>query len=391
MIAMSSVVLFVAALVAPSLPSAAAPPAQPAAPLPAPASATSTLAPPSPREVLEVPPALRALVEERVILPTRDPAQRLKLLVSLLFSADGLALHYDADANGTITETWQSRRVNCLTFSLLFSTLASQAGIEARLQEVGQVLSWYQDDAAIYNIGHVNVGIRAAGRSGTVDLDSDVLYDQRGPQPIDQDRVMAHLYNNRGAVLLTAGDLAGAERYFRLALALDPRFTPGLNNLGVVLARTGDDAGADAAWQRALSLQPRNAAALSNASAFHQRRGDSARAAVLARALEQARRHDPFHQYLLGLQAERSGNDALAVASYKRAIRLHPGTHQFHFGLARVEFNLGHLARAERELERAQALGADPEKRRYQAKLDSLQRLQRRHPLRDATPTPTRL
>ncbi len=61
---------------------------------------------------------------------------------------------------------WQHRRANCLAFTLLFVTLAREAGIQARVQEVGQVVSWYQDQDAgvVYSVGHVNAGVDVGGR-----------------------------------------------------------------------------------------------------------------------------------------------------------------------------------------------------------------------------------
>ncbi len=104
----------------------------------------------------------------------------------MIFDQHGLDLQYDANATYTVSDIWQHRRANCLAFTLLFVTLAREAGIQARVQEVGQVVSWYQDQDAgvVYSVGHVNAGVDVGGRFGTVDLDRNVLYDRRGPVPV---------------------------------------------------------------------------------------------------------------------------------------------------------------------------------------------------------------
>jgi hypothetical protein len=90
------------------------------------------------------------------------------------------------------------------------------------VQEVGQVVSWYQDQAqgVVYSVGHVNAGVGFAGRFATVDLDRNVLYDRRAAadQPA---RALAHFYNNRGAERMASGDLVGARAFFDAALAQD--------------------------------------------------------------------------------------------------------------------------------------------------------------------------
>jgi len=335
---------------------------------------------PTPEQILAVPVELRALLQARVIAPRIAREQRLRRLVALIFDADGMHLAYDPHATHTLTETWQTGRANCLSFTLLFVTLARAAGIDARVQEVAQAVSWYQDEGVIYNVGHVNAGVTLDGRTAVVDLDRNVLYDRWGPQPIPMARALAHFYNNRGAQFMTDGDSSSARAYFQAALALAPDFAPGWNNLGVLDSRLGAFDRARVDYQTALRHQPRHAATLSNASALYRRLGDSRQAALLARRLAQVQRRDPFAQYLFGAQAEQRGEYAQAIGFYTRAVRLYDTAHPFHFGLARVYFRVGDNRRASLELQRAHDLAgdSDPLKARYQAKLDSLQRWRQR-------------
>ena len=353
-------------------------------PAPPPASAGPSLTDvPTPSQILDVPAPLLAMLHEQVTAPGYSRERRLQRLVAMLFDAQGLHLSYDPDATNTISDTWQSRRANCLSFTLLFVTLANAAGIEAHVQEVAQVVSWYQASGVIYSIGHVNAGIMLDGRSGTVDLDHNVLYDRIGPQRISQQRALAHFYNNRGAERMTAGDVAGARAYFRAALGMAPEFVATWNNLGVLDARVGDLARARQDYATALRIQPRHGASLSNASAFYRRTGDTRQADLLASRLARVQHSDPFAQYMLGAQAEQRGDYAAAVRFYRRAARLYDTAHQFHFGLARVYFLAGDSRRASIEMHRARDLagsGDDGSANRYQAKLDSLQRRRQHFP-----------
>ncbi|MBA8680346.1 UDP-N-acetylglucosamine-peptide N-acetylglucosaminyltransferase [Stenotrophomonas tumulicola] len=332
---------------------------------------------PSPDEVLAIPSGLSALLHARVIAPGNGREERLQRLAEMIFDRDGMDLQYDADATYTVAETWQYRRANCLSFTLLFVTLARESGIQARVQEVEQVVSWYQDAGALYSVGHVNAGIGINGREATVDLDRNVLYDRQGPRPISDARALAHFYNNRGAAQMEAGDVQGARAYLQASLRQADDFTAALNNLGVLESRQGHLSLAKAYYLRALQAAPRHVASLANASALLARLGEARQAARLQLRLQNVRQGDPFIQYGLGVQAERAGDADRAIRFYRRAIRLYGSAHQFHFALARAYVMSGNLPRADHELMRAQELGGTALQTRYQEKLDSLQRWRR--------------
>ncbi len=340
----------------------------------APAVGVDASAAPSPEDVLLIPPALATLLHDRVIARASGREDRLQRLVEMIFDRNGMDLQYDADATYTIAETWQHRRANCLSFTLLFVTLARASGIQARVQEVERVASWYQDAGALYSIGHVNAGIEVNGRSGTVDLDRNVLYDRQGPRPISDARALAHFYNNRGAAYLESGMVVPARTAFDAALRQDPAFTAALNKLGVLEARQGHLQQARGHYLAALRISPRHAPTLANASALLLRLGDAQQAARLQQRLQNERQGDPFVQYMLGSQAERQGDLPRAIRSYRRAVRLYDSAHQFHFALARAYFLDGQPKQADVQLRRALQLGGAALQPRYQDKLDSLQR-----------------
>ncbi|MNV27312.1 Tetratricopeptide repeat protein [compost metagenome] len=335
---------------------------------------------PAPEQIMVVPPEIKALLRERVTDTTNSPEKRLQRLVELIFDPNGLGLQYDTEATLTIAETWQQRRANCLSFTLLFVALAREVGLEAHVQEVGQVVTWYQEQGLIFNAGHVNAGLRVNGRPATMDLDSNVLYDSRGPRQISDRRALAHFYNNRGADKLAAHDYVTARRYFDLSLQMEPRFVPGWSNLGVLESRVNDLTAASRDFETALSINKDHAPSLHNASKLYLQMGDTRRAAQLQTRLDRSRNKDPFYQFMQGVIAERGGDYQLAVHYYGKAVRLYGRAHQFHFGLARAYFLSGNSRLAEREMARARALGGSDEQRAiYQTKLDGIRRLEARH------------
>jgi len=342
----------------------------------------SSYAPPPPvaalpglDEIMAIPPELRALLHERVIAPGGSREDKVARLVSLVFDPDGLAVEYDNDRTRTVAETWRDRRANCLSYTLLFVSLARAAGLDAEMQEVGEVLAWYQDEGVIYSANHVNTGIRVGMQVQTVDVDRNILASRSRPRAAPAERVLAHFHNNRGAELMAEGELATALASIRAALRADNRFVPAWNNLGVLLQRQGDVVGAEQALQTALKLQPEHAATLSNLVILNRREGREKAAARYAWRLDSVQRTDPFHQFMRALECEDRGDYDCAIAHYRNAIRIEGDEHTFYFGLARAYFLSGRPDRAEREMARAFHLGGSDQVREvYRRKLDSLRR-----------------
>jgi len=288
----------------------------------APAAPVAVASVPTPEQVLAIPAPLRQMLQTRVIARHSSREQRLQALAEMIFGAQALDLQYDPTATYTLTEIWQKRQANCLAFTLLFATLAREAGIQARVQEVDRVVSWYQDQeqGVVYSVGHVNVGIMVDGRGGTVDLDRNILYDRRGPHPISLDRALAHFYNNRGAERMTAGDKVGARAFFTAALARAPDFAPTWNNLGVLDSREGHVAGARAAFENALRLDGREDSALINASVLYRRLGLVTQAQALEQRLKAVQRDDPFAQYMAGARCSCTTTRTSSISGWRARI-----------------------------------------------------------------------
>jgi hypothetical protein len=87
---------------------------------PAPVPTAQILPPPSPDTLLEVPSALRHLLQQRVVRRSQSEPEKLQRLIALMFDADGLALQYGTSDTHSVAESYATRRINCLSFTLLF-------------------------------------------------------------------------------------------------------------------------------------------------------------------------------------------------------------------------------------------------------------------------------
>jgi tetratricopeptide (TPR) repeat protein len=318
--------------------------------------------PPDPAQIMAVPPALSALVQERVNAPGRSQSQRLRRLIELMSTGqDGLRLEYYDDATQTVEQAYLNRRVNCLTYTLVFLALAREAGLDAHPQEIDETLSWQQRQNVVYRSNHVNAAVRLGAQRYVVDVGSSFVIGRHPAHAIGEQRLLAQYYNNRAAQLMVLGDLPAALAHADLSIELDPAYPTTWSNTGVLRLHSGDPAGAERAYATALSLAPEHSSALFNLVALYQRSGNRERETQFRRRLDNVQSQDPFHQFMLALQFEQRGEYAAAIKRYRRAIRLHGGEHRFYHGLARAYARAGDARNARRALQRALALASGKE------------------------------
>lgn len=330
--------------------------------------------PVAPAQVVGVPAWLDALLHERVIEATTSREKRLEKLVQLLFGPDALAIQYDGSVTRTIAEAGTDHRANCLSFALMFVTLARRAGIDAYVQETDHVLAW-QGNGMLYGNGHVNVGVRIGHTRKTVDIDSSVMSIRGLPRAISDQRALSHYYNNRGAELMATGRLQDARRHLALAIELTPDFIGAWNNLGVLASREGQPAQAQLAYERALEINARHSPTLSNIVNLYRRLGDAQRRAEYEKRLFRVQHRDPFHQIILAMGYEQAGNYAAAIEHYQRAVRLKANDDFVYFGLARAYAHLGDIPRALDALTHARDAAGNRRGNMYQSKLERLRQL----------------
>jgi Flp pilus assembly protein TadD len=330
--------------------------------------------PPTPGQVMAVPPPLQAQLQAEVIDPARGDLDRLQRLVRFMDDGErGLGLQYREDATRTVAEAYLDRQANCVTYTLVFLALARLAGLEAYPQEIEEILSWQQLGDIVYRSNHVNVRVRVGRRHYLVDVGGDSVIARRPAKRISMQRALAQYYNNRAVVLLSEQRMPAALAHAAIALELDPDYPTTWSNTGVLRLRSGDRSGAERAYLTALRLDPDNASALFNLVGLYQRSGDRGREALLRKRLEKVEQKDPFHHFLLAVEYEKRGDGAHAVERYLRAIRLHGGEHRFYSGLARAYLLDGDPRRARKALERALSLARDGDSRAsYQARLEQL-------------------
>jgi Flp pilus assembly protein TadD len=344
---------------------------------------------PEPSQVLVIPDELRNEFRARVVDTTNIPEQRLRRMIAFMLGKDGLGLQYKSDATNTVAESYRTRQVNCLSFTLMAVALAREAGMKAQGQQIDRVMAWNLVGDVVMQSLHANAVVTLKdrnlmvkdGRDFVIDIASSGLYNTQDfiihDYKVDDQHLLASFYGNRAMELLAKGRLADSQSWLGKAMALSPDDALLWNNAGVLSQRAGDVAAAERWFLRAAKQNPGQTSVLYNLVALYQARGDTTRATFWREHADRILRDDPYYQFSLGERNAQSGEYQDAVRYYRRAISLDGGERLFRFGLARAYMQLGKLDEAESAMIAAYQLSEGSDRTRFQAKLDALRGMRR--------------
>jgi Tfp pilus assembly protein PilF len=325
-----------------------------------------------PEQVMVLPPELRARVQTEVL--AGSPSQRIRLdrLLHLMFDKGGLELVYQDDATLTVSQAYSKRTMNCLTFTMMFVALAREAHLDVHPQEYRDTLGWHQDSGIFYRVGHIDSVVRISGSLLLVDIARDIVITLHAPQPVSDQRLLAHYYNNLAMDDLEKGHIATAMREMGTALQLDPDYATNWSNAGVLYLHNGDTAAATNAYTRALTLEPDNASALANMANLAQAQGDTQRAAQLRDHLQREQQSDPFYHFIAATNYEQAEDYPHAIEEFERAIHFGDGEPRFYAALSHAYQLEGDTAHAIHALGRAALISTGRERDDYRKQIDEL-------------------
>lgn len=319
-------------------------------------------APPSPSEVLEVPPALASQVEQLASKGVARERDEIDRLADFFREKDGLDFEYRAHPTRTVGGTYAAGEGNCLAFTLTFMMLARQLGLEAHAREVRVPDQWQRKGSSVLSVGHVNVGVETPGRVSIVDFEPDLMNAQRLAQPfrgrrISDERALAHFYNNRAAELIVAEREDAARAWVEQSLAMDDGFAPAWITSGVLARREGRLQAAERHFRAALERDERSFNALVNLVSLKRQTGERAAMIRYGRRLEELAPDDPYLHWELGRLYSDLDELELARDRFERAVRLSDEQDpSLLTSLAATLMALGEREKANRYLTRSMAL-----------------------------------
>jgi tetratricopeptide (TPR) repeat protein len=266
------------------------------------------------------------------------------------------------------------------------AAFAREAGLPVRFQSVETTDGWERSGGMLFAIGHVNLALGRGlltQRPGwdsaewlTVDFVPGTDLRRQRYEVIGEARVLAMYMNNKAAEALALGQVDDAYGWARAAILQDSGFAGSYNTLGVVYQQHGQLPGAERALRAALAIEPRHLHAMSNLVGVLKGQGRDAEAQVLAAELQRLQPAPPFAAFNEGMQRAREGRWAEAREFFERELGRTAGNHEVHFWLAVTSANLGDVAGAVRHLRLARGSSSTREQQAlYAGKLERLKAL----------------
>jgi Flp pilus assembly protein TadD len=284
----------------------------------------------------------------------REPRMRMQALIQALEARGMFSLEY-AEVTRTASGTFHDRQGNCLSFTMLFVSLARAAGLQANYQSVVVPPTW-SNDGQVVVASHVNTAVRTGrGEETIVDFNLRPYQSERRSRRISDSYALALFYSNLGAEAMLRNDYAAALVYLREAARVRPEIAGVWVNLGVLYARHGRYEHAEAAYLRALDVDADEPSALTNLSLVYDALGETQLATQYRDRVQNYRERNPYYHFALATRAYEQEQFADAMAAVRKALRLKPDERQFYELRGQVETVLGKSRDATQSFDRARA------------------------------------
>lgn len=309
-----------------------------------------TIVVPTPDDVLALDADMKAFVAPLKNL--RDPQQKMLALIKALEERGMFSLEY-AEVTRSARGTFHDRQGNCLSFTMLFVTLARAAGLQASYQSV-TVPPYWSYDGQVVVARHVNSIVRTGhGEDTTVDFNVRPYDGKQRGRRVDDTYALGLFYTNLGAEAMVRGEHAAALAYLREAAGAQADFAGLWVNLGVLYSRHGRYEHAEAAYLRALELDEEEPSALANLTLVYEALGEIEQAAEYRERTQEYRENNPYYHFAGASLAYQQRQFEEALAMLRKAIRLAPDEHEFYELRGQVQTALGEVRDASRSFERA--------------------------------------
>lgn len=312
-------------------------------------------------DVFRLHPQLAAMLSDPAVLRL-DPYARSQRLLTLIFGPNRDQFAYESGHSTGAPETWQRRRGDCISLTILAYAAARALRLDAHVQEVRAPAVYVRQGDIEYVNHHVNLRIGIPPRMA-VDAPSYLVVDFDPISPaampgmrLTDDEVVARLYSNIATEALVRGDTRRAYAYLKAALAKDAAHAPSYTNMALLYRSKGLQGDAEHLLRHgvALGTQPQTAMRALQALLADEGRHDEAQAVMeRLRAREDA---EPAYWVTRGARALAEGRPEDAVRALETAQAMTLGFGEVHRQLAVAYWQLGKVALARDQVQRLAAI-----------------------------------
>ena len=284
----------------------------------------------------------------------REPRMKMQALIQALEARGMFSLEY-AEVTRTARGTFHDQQGNCLSFTMLFVSLARAAGLQANYQSVVVPPSW-SNDGQVVVASHVNTVVRTGrGQETIVDFNLRPYQAEHRSRRVTDSYALGLFYTNLGAEAMLRENHAAALVYLREAARVRPDIAGVWVNLGVLYARHGRYEHAEAAYLRALDVDNDETSALTNLSLVYDALGETQLAAEYRDRVQNYRERNPYYHFASATLAYEQEQFADALAAVRKALRLKPDEREFYELRGKVQTALGKSRDATQSFELARS------------------------------------
>jgi Flp pilus assembly protein TadD len=311
----------------------------------------------------------------QVVANHQGTASKLRALLQAMFKPQeqgGLGIVYENSRTRTLEEVWNERKANCLSMTAFFVATCRSIGLDAKYAEALNTNRWRKVGPIIRFERHV---VALSPLPPKEDLVADFIPSLRRRTGfyvvalLSESRFRALYHSNRAVELLSEGRGDEARKEAEISLAADPKCGMGWNIQGVVLAARDDLAGAEKAYRAALALDPRDSTAIGNMEILLRSLGRTEEAARYRLLGEEVRKKDPYFNAFLAEESLAEGNVEEAQRRIHVALGILPHEPEFFLLQARLRLLQGRMDDAVKDIQEAKRWASPGERERYDSKL----------------------
>lgn len=302
-------------------------------------------------------PEMKAFVE-RVVRRGDSLYDQVKSLhVALLrpIAEGGRGIAYNAYSTEIPANTFDARRANCLSFTLLYVALARHVGIDAEVNEVHIPPTWdYRSKNSMVFLRHVNVKVSLRRESQRllmadnviIDLEMQLYRPNYAQNVISNELIAAQFYSNRAMEFVNENNFKDGFLYLRKALQENDQQSYIWNNLASLYKRKNLLHEAEIVYLHGLKINPYDLTIMNNLAWLYSEMGDKKQTAIYTKLAQRYRQSNPYYQYTLALTAFSGDDYSNALVFIKRALEREKRDARFYELAANIYTKLGNTSSA---------------------------------------------
>ena len=291
-------------------------------------------------------------------------------LARWLMSSDGHDMEYDLAADLYPIDSFNQKRGNCLSFTILLVNLADVLDIKLDYNDVHLPNTWGLDteQQGLILFRHINAVRSNKDRTEIYDLAIEE-YDYGYPQRIISEKeAIASLHSNLATQSIQTKDYLTALHHIKYAISSFPNNPDFWVNLGVVYKKSGHDLNAENAFLHALNLKDSDSLAASNLEKIYRKQNKTAKADYFKKIAHRARQKNPYMHYNLAQKYVKEKRFNLAKKSINKAKKLHNQDSRFYVLSSIIAQHNNDFISATKDIQTAYSLTVSAQDRKYFSK-----------------------